>query len=479
MEDRSGKRKPIQFGDDGELLSGAFCVKCGALNPSGAIRCQKCGDILAEQYPERSTRLTRFRRDTSGTDKPEKGSPRSRRLSLNLIVVLLVVLFIGLIIAARQAVITVPQPQTKTIVALVGTSTAAPLTTSTLTVMATVPDSPTIRSTPKAIVPSATAFPIHTATPVVTVTLPPPTARATVSTPSPVITPLVGFDSACWNNLASKKDKIAFAWTEEAFSKIYVASVDGTTICNIATGYPDSNDEAPGWSPDGKSLVFVSDRDHTEFGEAVYIMNFNGFNIRRLFGRAGVLNARPVWSPDGKSIAFISQQEGAEVFDLYAINANGSNLRRLISKPLITWPTWSPDSKKLMFGSMVGYGKDRTLYMIDADGKNEQALTKINTKDISARWSPDGKSIAVISGEETSTLDLYVMSSNGSNVRRITYIGIQPVPPSWSPDGRKIAIADNNDRLQIVDVETRNVQPVINSRTSQPLNTSIFAWSPN
>jgi len=67
MADRSGNRKPIQFGDDGELLSGVFCVKCGTLNPCDADRCQKCGDVLTEQGPDLSKRLARIRRHASHT----------------------------------------------------------------------------------------------------------------------------------------------------------------------------------------------------------------------------------------------------------------------------------------------------------------------------------------------------------------------------------------------------------------------------
>jgi len=72
MADRSGNRKPVQFGDDGELLSGAFCVKCGALNPSGVQFCEKCGDILAEQGPDLPKRLARISRHArqTRTDAP-------------------------------------------------------------------------------------------------------------------------------------------------------------------------------------------------------------------------------------------------------------------------------------------------------------------------------------------------------------------------------------------------------------------------
>jgi hypothetical protein len=67
MADRSGNLKPVQFGDDGELLSGVFCVKCGTLNPHEVQFCQKCGDILAEQGPDLPKRLARIRRHASQT----------------------------------------------------------------------------------------------------------------------------------------------------------------------------------------------------------------------------------------------------------------------------------------------------------------------------------------------------------------------------------------------------------------------------
>ena len=79
----------------------------------------------------------------------------------------------------------------------------------------------------------------------------------------------------------------------------------------------------PAWSPDGRTIVFVSGRDGN--GE-VYAMDADGSSPRNLT-QDPAKDVRPAWSPDGRRIAFVSSRDGQS--EIYVMNADGSGQRSL------------------------------------------------------------------------------------------------------------------------------------------------------
>ena len=103
--------------------------------------------------------------------------------------------------------------------------------------------------------------------------------------------------------------------------------------------------QAPAWSRDGRTIVFVSWRDGN--GE-VYAMDADGSGPRNLTQHPAK-DFRPAWSPNGRRIAFVSRRDGnAEV---YVMNADGSGKRNLTRDRASDddYPTWSRDGRKLAF----------------------------------------------------------------------------------------------------------------------------------
>ena len=89
------------------------------------------------------------------------------------------------------------------------------------------------------------------------------------------------------------------------------------------------DDGMPELSPDGKRVVFVSNRDQQ--GE-IYVMNANGSGQKRLTRRAGD-DWSPTWSPDGSAIAFTQLSTGT----IWTMRADGTGLRKLASGTDADW----------------------------------------------------------------------------------------------------------------------------------------------
>jgi Tol biopolymer transport system component len=106
---------------------------------------------------------------------------------------------------------------------------------------------------------------------------------------------------------------------------IYVVQADGSGLRNL-TPKPVGTYVAPAWSPDGRKIVFVSDRDGNS---EIYVMNANGSGQRSLT-RNPAYDADPAWSPDGRKLAFVSNRDGS--YGIYVMNADGSGQRRLAQR---------------------------------------------------------------------------------------------------------------------------------------------------
>ena len=109
----------------------------------------------------------------------------------------------------------------------------------------------------------------------------------------------------------------------EAVSEI-IARVDTVGLLDITDGL--HNDGEARWSPDGKKIVFSSDR---EGNLHIFTMDPDGSGAKRLTTE-GSFNANPAWSPDGKQIVFVSNRNGEN--QIYVMDMNGKNVKEATQK---------------------------------------------------------------------------------------------------------------------------------------------------
>lgn len=183
-------------------------------------------------------------------------------------------------------------------------------------------------------------------------------------------------------------------------------------------------------------------------------------------------------------IVFTSDRDG--VFQIYMMDADGSNLHRVENGLSWGWgAVWSPDGKKIAFMSgNEGPFTNSAIFIMDGDGSNVEQLT--SDGGFFPAWSPDGKQIAftdIVRPYPDQRDEVFVMDADGSNPQRLTTneIHYQIQTPKWSPDGEHIAFMSNdveggNNDVFVMNADGQNVR---NLTDSPDIDEMIVDWSPD
>jgi TolB protein len=228
-------------------------------------------------------------------------------------------------------------------------------------------------------------------------------------------------------------------------------------------------DSYPALSPDGRTLLFHSNRSGRQ---AIWASDADGGQPRLLFDdpASGSDPGTPAWSPDGSRIAFAMRPAGSadeEESDIYLIAADGKGLTRLTATPGDdSHPHWSR-SGRIYFNSAratpdrsVAWSRQWIdIYSMDANGEDIRRHTDCRSVCTYPVPSPDERLIAYRA--VTDSLALNWDLSPGRRTSEVFVIPIQgptePVNvsndpafdgwPAWSPDGRWLVFASNRARV--------------------------------
>ncbi len=229
-------------------------------------------------------------------------------------------------------------------------------------------------------------------------------------------------------------------------------------------------------------IAFTSDRDATPERRAkeLYIVDYDGFNPRRVTVN-GSLNILPNWSPDGKTLAYVSYRQGSPAVFLAHIFEKRSTPNVTGEKggsQVLGGATFSPDGKRIAFASNRSGNSE--IWVANADGTGARQLTSTRSSNTAPAWSPTGQEIAFTSSR-TGTPQIWVMDAEGLNVRRLTTVGNHNDSPAWNPSRQYTEVAYSS-RLEggafdvaVLDVASGQVRQVTQGRGS----CEYPSWAPN
>ncbi len=234
---------------------------------------------------------------------------------------------------------------------------------------------------------------------------------------------------------------------------IYAQRVGGENTINL-TRDSAAVDTQPAFSPDGERIVFRSDRD----GGGLFLMGATGESVRRIsdFGY------HPAWAPDGHQIAYVTQS----VIDpsvrfttsqLWIVHA-ATGAKRLVSEGDAAQPSWSPHGDRIAYWGRTAGAGSGDIWSIAVAGGEPVAVTTEPSMDWNPVWTPDGRHLYFAS-DRGGAMNLWRIAIDEKSGKPLgkpeavtTGVGAAAQHIAISRDGRRLAYAAR--------VESTNVQKI-------------------
>ncbi len=232
------------------------------------------------------------------------------------------------------------------------------------------------------------------------------------------------------------------AWHPRANHMAYVVQTDdGTRIVIREMGSSGnasrtlrapagSVNTSPAFTPDGETLLFAHGLEN---GTDIFaVPTFGTDSPRRVTVSRGLDAVSPTVSPDGRQIVYVSNRIGG--LALYIADADGTNAEVLAAgsvgdKAQRTDPSWSPDGRNIAFQSELD-GNTQIFSVGVRDGRFRQFTSQGRNEDPS--WSPDGRHL-VFTSNRSGSWQLWVLDTESNRVRQLTHAASGAKAGAWSP----------------------------------------------
>ena len=249
------------------------------------------------------------------------------------------------------------------------------------------------------------------------------------------------------------------AWSPDGKSIAFISNISGRNnvwLVPAEGGWPvqlaisDQRQAAPAWSPDGKWIAYQSDYDGDEQWD-IFLVSPKTGQVVNLTNTREIAEENPAWSPDGRYLAYMVKPKTSSVFEIDVYDMVMRQVRHLTTgtpKDKLNFnPIWSKDGKWIAYTQQQAKGTDSNIFIAEVASGKSTLLTPHNGEQLYAAnaISPDAKKLLITSNAGNGFDNVSLVDVASKKIDWLTQDKWEVSGGEFSPDGRYVTWTANVD----------------------------------
>jgi dipeptidyl aminopeptidase/acylaminoacyl peptidase len=251
----------------------------------------------------------------------------------------------------------------------------------------------------------------------------------------------------------------ATAWSPDGKTIAFVSNISGRNNIWLAPaegGWPtqltvsDQRQTSLSWSPDGKWIAYISDYDGDEQWDIFFVSPKTG-QVLNITKTREVSEEHPTWSPDGRYLAYMVKPKTSSVYEIDIFDTLMRDTKHLTTNTpkdkMNMEPIWSRNGKWIAYTQHQAKGTDSNIFIAEVATGKQVLLTPHHDEQLYAAndWSPDGKHLLITSNAGNGYDNVGLLGIEGFKIDWLTQEKWEVEGGNLSPDGKTVSWTANVD----------------------------------
>lgn len=251
----------------------------------------------------------------------------------------------------------------------------------------------------------------------------------------------------------------ATAWSPDGKTIAFVSNISGRNnlwLVSAEPGWPtqltvsDQRQTSPAWSPDGKWIAYTSDYDGDEQWDIFFVSPKTG-QVVNITNTREISEESPTWSPDGRYLAYTVKPRTSSVYEIDIFDTLMRDTKHLTSgtpkDQMNVNPVWSADSKWIAYTQQQAKGTDSNIFVAEVATGKSTLLTPDQGEQLytANEFSPDGKHLLVTSNASNGYENVGLLDVVSKKINWLTQDKWEISGGNFSPDGKSVTWTANVD----------------------------------